>query len=265
MDAVRKHYIDVVVDATSSMDGVLTLIKHLKELGQERISTAEKEGVLLTQKLGFVYVSGLWVHGGSLEPVRDTMPVGVASAPNPPVDLVKARPGWEQEVLKSKDVLDVAIVRPSMVYGRQSWIFGFLWDPIYNAKDGNEATIPVSEETLPCAIHVDDVADAMRLTIEKLSLFSGTGAHPVFNVSTSQERISDLVRAAARSLGFNGKVVFAGPGEHPFHKALSTTQNADSSRAKQLLGWEPKKIGMLTNIDTYVMAWKAAKEQKSKL
>ena len=260
-DAVRKHHIDVVVDATTANDGSLKILDAVKTLGRERLDNAQKEDLAPPQKLGFVYTSGVWVHGNTRAPVTDLESVGVASSPAPAVDLVQARPGWEQAVLKSRDILDVAVVRPAMVYGRSSWIFDSFFGPIYGAKGVASVQVPLNEGVTPCLIHADDVATGFQAVIERMALFGGSGVYPVFDLSTTNEDLSTITKAAAIELGYEGKIDFAGPGDNIFYKALNTNQNISSARAKQLLGWEPKKIGFLPNVSTYVMAWKAHKEQ----
>lgn len=264
-DAVRKYRIDVVVDATTAADGSLKILDAVRALGKERLDIAQQEGIAPPQKLGFLYTSGVWVHGSSLEKVSDLTPVGVSSSPAPPMELVKARPGLEQAVLKPRDVLDVAIVRPSGVYGRSSWIFDSLFKPIFEAKGAASVQVPVTEEAMPCYIHADDVATGMQAVLEKLPLLGGSGAHPIFDLSTSNENLALIVKVAARLLGYEGTVELVGPGDNLFFKALNLCQNIDSSRARQLLGWEPKKIGFLANIDVYITAWKAHQEQSAKL
>jgi nucleoside-diphosphate-sugar epimerase len=113
-------------------------------------------------------------------------------------------------------------------------------------------------------IHVDDVASGLHAAIDKLPLIAGTGVYPIFYLTTSQEYFKNIVDAAAKAIGFEGKVEYVGPGDNLFLQALTSSGNSDSARARQLLGWTPKRIGMLPRIETYARAWKAANTDASK-
>jgi nucleoside-diphosphate-sugar epimerase len=264
-EIVHKHHIDVVVDASSAGPGVLEILKAVKRLGQERLDTAAKEGVQ-AQKLGFLYLCGIWVHGDSKIPVTDTMPVGTASALVPPNTLVLERPRWEQAILKAQDVLDVIIVRPSLLYGGTAWGWSAILYPILSAAQSasSAAQVPLKEDAAPGLIHLDDVASGMHAAIDKLPLIAGTGVYPIFDLTTSQENFKGIVDAAAQAIGFQGKVEYTGPGDNVYFQALTSSNNSDGARARQLLGWVPKRIGMLPRVEMFARAWMAANVDASK-
>jgi nucleoside-diphosphate-sugar epimerase len=258
-DVVRKHHIDVVVDASAPTPSIPIVLEAVKKLGQERLDIAANEGVKV-QKLGFVHVCGTWVHGDSNSPVTDTMFVGTPSAPTPPLALTATRPDWEQNVLKAQNVLDVVIIRLPVLYGGTAWIWTQIFQPLLAAAQSAApvAQVPLYDDAAPALIHVDDVASGMHAAIDKLPLIAGTGVYPVFDLVTSQEHFKSIVDAAAKVLGFEGKVEYAGPGDDVFLQALTSSVNCDSARARQLLGWAPKRIGMLPRVEIYARAWKAA-------
>ena len=103
-----------------------------------------------------------------------------------------------------------------------------------------------------------DVASGFRCAIEKLELISGTGVHPVFDLVTSTEPISLIIKAAADAIGFQGEVKLVAEKDNVLGEAMATSINGDSSRAKQLLGWEPKKVGFVGLVDIYIGAWLAS-------
>ncbi|KAG8736855.1 hypothetical protein FRC12_017422 [Ceratobasidium sp. 428] len=257
-EIVRKHHIDVIVDCSTISPDVLIMLDALKRLGQERLDTAAKEGVKV-QKLGFVHVCGIWVHGDSKLLVSDTTPVGTASAPVPPVAFSAARPGWEQTILKTQDVLDVVIVRPGLVYGGTSWVFTAAFQPILNAvrSGATAAQVPLSEDAAPSLVHVEDVASGLHAAVDKLPLIAGTGIYPVFDLATSHESFKSITDGVAVALGLKGKVEYVGPGDNGFFQALTSSTNCDSARARQLLGWAPKRFGMLSKVGIYAEAWRA--------
>ncbi|KAG8738920.1 hypothetical protein FRC10_006389 [Ceratobasidium sp. 414] len=257
-DVVHKHHIDVIVDCSMISPDVLVTVDALKKLGQERLNTAANEGAK-AQKLGFLHVCGTWVHGDSKGLVSDTTPVGTASAPTPPLAFSAARVGWEQTILETQDVLDVVIVRPGLVYGGTSWVFTSAFQPILDAIQSGATTarVPLYEDATPSLIHVDDVASGLHAVVDKLPLIAGTGVYPVFDLATSHESFKSITDGVAQALGLKGKVEYAGPGDNAFLQALTSSTNCDSARARQLLGWVPKRFGMLHKVDVYARAWAA--------
>lgn len=259
--ALESYNINVVVDVSGANAESLALLALLKTVGQEQLAAAKHAGVRVP-KLGFVYCSGTWVHGSSLKPVNDLTPVGVLGSPTPPPKLVAWRIEMEQAVLQADDVLDVMVVRPGLIYGRSSAIWTSLFEPIYAAAQGGKESVDVAAEidSGPALVHVDDVAEGFRCAVEKLPLLAGTGVYPVFDLVTSQEGLRDILEAAGREMGFEGVVKLVGCGEDAFAEAMSTSGNICSGRAKQLLGWEPKRGGMVQGMDILVRAWVAVRE-----
>ncbi|KAG9078009.1 hypothetical protein FRC06_008592 [Ceratobasidium sp. 370] len=216
---------------TLASSDVLLMADTIKKLGQERLDTVAKEGAKV-QKLGLAHVCGIWVHGDSKDLVSDTMPVGTASAPTPPLAFSAARVGWEQTVLKTRDVLDVVIVRPGLVPGGTSWVLAPAFHPILKSVQSGATTA-------------------------QLPFIAGTGVYPVFDLTTSHESFKSTADGVAKALGLKGKVEYAGPGDNPFFKALTSSTNCDSARARQLLGWAPKRFVTLHEVDIYARAWMA--------
>ncbi|KAL9045356.1 MAG: hypothetical protein Q9214_001584 [Letrouitia sp. 1 TL-2023] len=248
-----KEIIPVLVDCAGANNGSAEILRDLVEAGKERLKAGGA-------KLGFVYCSGMWVHGSSFERISDLDPVGTVYAKTQPPRLVAWRPQLEREILASRDVLDVAIVRPAEIYGREHGLWNPLFGPILEATKSNKKSVqlPLGPTGRPCLIHIDDVASGFRCKIEKLELISGTGVYPVFNLVTSYEPISLVVTAAADAIGFQGEVKLVAEKENVFGEAMATSINDDSSRAKHLLGWKPKRIGFVGLMDIYIRAWPAS-------
>ena len=135
-------------------------------------------------------------------------------------------------------------------------------EPIYAAAQSGAPSVSVAAEpdSRPGLIHVDDVASGFHCAIDRLPLISGTGVHPVFDLITSQESMKDIFESAGREFGFKGKVKLVGVGEDLFMKAMSVSGNATSGRAKQILGWEPKRFGFVQSMDVFAKAWVASKQ-----
>lgn len=254
LHTIDAEHINVVVDVSGANQESHILLTQLKKIGAARVATG-------ASKLGFIYCSGTWVHGSSNEPINDLMPVDVPSAPNAPPKLVAWRPKLEREVLSLSDVLDVMVIRPALVYGRSSAIWSLYFDPIRQAIQDKAASVSLLADTTsrPGLIHVDDVASGFHAAIDRLPTISGSGAYPVFDLVTSQESMADILKFAALSLGFNGEFKLTGSRGQPFPEAMNTSFNGCSGRARQILGWEPKRFGFVQNIGLYAEAFIAAK------
>ncbi|KAJ9604993.1 hypothetical protein H2200_010382 [Cladophialophora chaetospira] len=263
--AIRRSNIDVVVDCAAAYGDSAKLLAHVTKAGKERLDAFKAEDITSPPRLGYVYVSGGWVHGDSDRLVSDLDPVGTASAATKPLDIVAWRPELERAVLASRDVLDVLIFRPAQMYGRSSSAWGALWGPLANGiKDGKSSiTVPAPPNSQSPVIHVDDIADAISLGVGKISLLGGTSVYPVFDVVSSTENIRDVIDAFAKALladegkSSDLKFDFVGPGDDVYLKALTATVRCNSSRARELLGWEPKRVGLVSKMEVYAGAWKA--------
>ncbi|MCJ1408081.1 hypothetical protein MMC19_002154 [Ptychographa xylographoides] len=259
-ELIRREHIDIVVDAAGANMESKQILADLVAVGTERLAAAEKTGVK-TAKLGFIYVSGMWVHGSSPEAVSDLDLVGIEGAKTQPPALVAWRPRFEQDVLAASGALDVMVVRPAMVYGGAGWIWSALFGPIAEAaKSAGTAKVAVDEDVLLALVHVDDVGSALHAAVEKLPAISGTGVYPVFDIVTSVETMGAVLGAAGKVMGYRGPVEYVGPGENVFMQAMNTSLNVESGRARTVLGWVPRRLGMVAKIETLVRAWEAGME-----
>ncbi|KAL6900545.1 NAD(P)-binding protein [Trichoderma evansii] len=257
MDAIRNHHIEVIVDVAGAHQETAKFLSHAKEIGQERLDSYVASGIR-GPKLGFIYCSGTWVHGSGNAPVSDLDIVG-PTAVTPPRALVAWRVGLENSILSSSDVLDVAVLRPALIYGHENTIWTqFILPLLQAAQNGSSEPInvPLEADSRPSLIHVDDVATAFQKAIENLSLINSGSTYPVFDLLTSQESMSEIFTALASSWGYKGKCTLVGSGDNLFAEAMSTTLRGSSSRAKQLLGWEPTRTnGYVADMDIYAAAF----------
>ena len=263
IDLIRHKHIDVVVDCSGAAQGSAQVLQDVVSAGKERLEKygPERKG----SKLGFVYTSGSWVHGSSYDPVNDLEPLGEVIAAVDPPRLVAWRVQMEKDILAATEFLDVVIGRPALLYGREHGIWSIFFGPIVAAaKSGaDHVRLPIHELSLPGLCHVDDAASGLQVAVEKVALISGTGVYPVFDLVTSVESIQIIFSAAASVLGFKGKIELVGAGEDDiFPEAMQTSFNGSSGRAKQILGWEPKRIGFAANMQVYAPAFVAAQEQQ---
>ncbi len=264
LSLINSASIDCVVDASGAMDGSYQLLTDLKKAGQARLDSAREENLPVPppQKLGFIYTSGMWVHGNSLEQVSDLDPVGTPSAKSPAANLVAWRPQLERDILASREVLDVAVLRPALMYGKTSSIWAILLAPILQAAQKKEGSTEVLYDPgcMQPLAHVEDVALGYVKMVEKVHVFAGTGVVPVFDLQTTWENMDVVLAEFARSVGFKGEVKAQDPfkTENVFAHAMSTSVKGDSSRARTLLGWEPMRLeGFAAKMEVYGGAFAA--------
>lgn len=257
--------ISVVVDAAAVYGDSVTLLNLITDAGKKRLAKYKEVGVPAGPKLGYVYVSGMWLHGSSHDAVSDQNPfVGTSAAKTPAVTMLSWRPEIERLVLapERQAVLDTAVVRPALTFGGASAIWsGYLSPTLQAAREEpqpEKVQIPLDPHGAAALVHVDDVAAGIQLVVEKLPQLAGTGVYPVFDFVGQVESLHAIIESAARVLGFKGAVELVGPGEGDvFSEAFGASVVGDSGKAKTLLGWAPRKRGFLQGLDVYVNAWLA--------
>ena len=265
--------ITIVVDAAAVYGDSVTLLNLIKEAGTARLQrfNAAKIPQGVAPKLGYVYVSGMWVHGSSrAEYVSDANPLtrDTDAEVTKPVAIVGWRPEVERLVLakETRDVLDTAIVRPACMYGRSSAIWSGPMMALHSALGQDTAKIALAPGATPIFIHVADAAAGIVTVLEKLPLISGTGMYPVFDVMGQVESMQAIMEGAALVMGFKGKVELVGAPEGDYlGDALGTSTLGDSTRLKTILGWKgPVQKGFLQGIEVYTKAWLAGFEAQKR-
>ena len=264
-----KPEISVVVDAAAVYGESATLLKLIADAGKKRLTKYKEVGVPSGPKLGYVYVSGMWLHGSSHNVVSDQDPfVGTSATKTQPVTMVAWRPEIERMVLASdtKSVLDTAIVRAALTYGGPS---GIWTGPFMTALQAARAQpqppkvqIQLDPNGTAALAHVDDVATGIQAVIEKLPLLAGTDVYPVFDIMNQIEGVQAIMEGVARTFGFKGQVelVGAAPGD-VVNDAVGASVIGDSGKARTVLGWAPRKTGLLAGVAVYAEAWRAGFEK----
>lgn len=268
LNSIKHHRIDVVIDCTAAYGDSAKFLADVKALGRERLDMFKADGIDNGPKIGYIYTSGAWVHGDSPGHVTDLDPVGTASAPTKSLDLVGWRPQLERQVLAARDVLDVMVFRPAQLYGRGSTAWTPIFGPIAQAVAEGQPKfqVPIAPTSESPIIHVDDVAEGICLGASKISLFGGTSVYPVFDLVSSTENIRDIVNAFASALSVTSskqgrtQLELVGPGDNPYLQALGSTVRYNSARAQQLLGWTPKRRGLVANMEVYAHAFRASQQ-----
>ena len=271
LDLLDHHpEISVVVDAAAVYGDSANLLHLIADAAKKRLEKYSKVGVPAGPKLGYVYVSGMWLHGSSHAAVSDQDPfVGTSEAKNPPVTMVSWRPEIERLVL-SRDiqtVLDTAVVRAALTFGGVAGIWTGPLSTALHAATAQPQPEKVKIHLDPLGTvglaHVDDIASGIQAVIEKLPQLAGTGVYPVFDIVSQVESVRAIIEGAARVFGFHGKVELVGPKEGDVvSEAVGASVVGDSGKAKTLLGWAPSRRGFLQGVDVYANAWRAGFEKK---
>ncbi|KAG0004409.1 hypothetical protein BGZ80_001115 [Entomortierella chlamydospora] len=265
IDAVRDENIEVVVDLSGTQDGAKVILEPLIHLSKERQSAR-------LPKIGFIYCSGIWVHGSDVSPTSDLTGVGIETSARKTPPLVAWRPEHERQVLASYEHLNAAVIRPSLVYGGSGDIWDLYFAQIYHDIKNKASTISLKADPNAAIslVHVDDAASAFVAVVEKLELVAGQkDQYPVFDVASSHESLAFVLRRFAEELGHQGKVEFTGVPEGSsfpelFIQAFNTNINSGSTRAKTLLGWSPTKTGFAAGISIYAKAWEGSFLERNK-
>ncbi|KAJ5546934.1 NAD dependent epimerase/dehydratase family protein [Penicillium frequentans] len=255
---IIDNSINIVVDASSAYEAAGKILDGVINAATIRQGALAKDN-MIGPKLGFVYTSGAWVHGSQKTRINDLAPVGSVLSQGKPATPVAWRPAHEQDILAARDKLDVAIMRPHTVYGRGSWIWSTWWGPLAQAaKLGSISPVQVAADRTACpgVVHVDDVAAGFHAAIDRID--GRLGTWPVFDLVTETLSVVEIMENVKTFLGVKALIEYTGAHENPFLEALSLVSKSDASRAKTVLGWNPKRTEFLLNLPIYLKAWQAS-------
>lgn len=189
----------------------------------------------------FIYTSGIWVYGAT----GDT--VATEESPLNPTPLVAWRPRDERIALEAsgRGVRSI-VIRPGIVYGHGGGIVGGM---IREAREkGIVRFVGTGENRWP-QVHVDDLANLYTLAIEDApagTILNGTSHESV--------RVREVAEGASRAGGATGRVE-AWPLEEAreslgfYADALALDQQVSGERAENLLGWKPKGLSLLEDLE----------------
>lgn len=264
-ELISSNKIDVIVDTTSynnktTKSRLLSTIVDAEKIKREQLS---KDKHPIQPKLGFVTVSGIWTQGSTEDPYGSFQKMTAeAQSAVPEEGLNESKLLYEQEVLASRAILDVAIIQPSFIWARggASWtrILGPL---VEGARTGSTDVMSIAvdpEDQMYCFTNIDDVAVAIELAVNKLQLINGNSVHPVFELVGDQFPIGLLFERDAHYFGCKGKAELYKPEKTGFLDIIGGNHNANRTRAEQILGWYPKKRYFLRDTFIYANSFMAA-------
>lgn len=199
----------------------------------------------------FVYTSGVWVYGASVNQIVDE------ATPLNPIDLVKWRPVHEEKVLKaSSPHLRTVVLRPGCVYGG----VGGLTSIFFTTAENGSVSIVGDGSNRWAMVHLLDLAYAYVSVVEKEL------TNVVLNViDDSSFTVKEMAEAVARAAGIPGKVnsFSLEEAQQQFGSlipALMMNQQVNNARIKRLLHWNSHHAPFVNEIDIYYNAWKVAQQ-----
>lgn len=187
-----------------------------------------------------IYTSGVWQYGSG-------GPFDESSEGKP---LMPWRSAHEKRVLAAKGL----VIRPGCVYGGTGGLTG-LW--FQGAVEDKAAPIVGEGDNRWAVVHVEDLANLYARAAE--SVLAGELLNAV---DASRFTVREMAEAASRAAGAGGAVnalafaeaekLFGGMAH-----GLALDQDVDASKARRLLGWEPRFKGFPGDADLYFAAWHA--------
>ncbi|KAG8852224.1 hypothetical protein FRB91_006775 [Serendipita sp. 411] len=228
---------DVVIDCAAGME--TSGPANLKAV-ETLTATVRKPG---TPKLAYIYTSGIWVHGSDRTQFTfesgstETVPTAVAW-----------RPQLEQDVVNSQ-ILRGIVIRSGTCYGRAGSLIGLLFSQGDNKSISWFGTAGGSY-TL---IHVDDLAECFLLAAEKNHLVGGLILDATNEVT---ESVDGILHAFSNLVGIPWSKVSYRPCANILEEAMSGTIRARPTLARTLLGWHPRRAGLIDGMSIYYEAYK---------
>jgi len=234
-----------IVDATGAD---LSLFNYIVELNKN-----EKNRNFQHQYIG---TSGLLAHGDS-----DSFAVERTRPNFPPQHPLAARMGAEDVVVLNEQVRG-NIIRPGGVYGFDGAPVGHL--PRLFAKmlligENDEVEYYGKKDKFMGVVHVKDLATAYVLLVD-------SGAYgKIYDLAAEAIDYEQMQLTMVKATGWKGTVKHVATNDIPpekfFERLMADVSiRTVGSKARKELGWNPKKVGLLHEVDIYYRACKAQRE-----
>jgi len=252
---------DVWLPLIASIDAVIVAVTASPDFARTTLERTARAAEQLrpagAPPLSYIYTSGTWVHGDSRTSiVTDTTPLGADTTPpgsarpkTVPVELVAWVPAFEQLVVRST-ALNGIVVRPALLYGYSASILA----PLFQGAKEGKVVWPGTPGGRYAVVHADDLADLFVRVAEKAPLLGGK----ILDACNSQtESVDELLAKLVLVSGAKGPYEYRKP-ENLFEEAVQSTALVRPYLANALLGWTPKKVGLVEGLETYYAAWLAS-------
>ena len=198
----------------------------------------------------FIYTTGCSIYGKRPERVMDE------TTPANPNHALAFRMDMEEELLAMMiPQCRKVILRPGFIYGLdgKSSITG-MW---FGMGEQGKAIYRGDRDKGWSWVHVSDLAQAYVMVAE-------TGAaldDEIFCVANEQRlKCLDIMQACLSATGYEGEIEFAEPDEDDVTSTwFDQNEFISSQKARYLVGWVPRHLGVIDKIETYYASWKAAR------
>ena len=203
----------------------------------------------------FVYTTGCSIYGKRPERVMDE------TTPANSEHKLAFRMDLEQELFNMAiPNCRKVVLRPGFMYGLdgKSSITG-MW---FGMGEQGKAIYRGDRDKGWSWVHVSDLAEAYVRVIESDRAIN----NEVFCIADEQRhKCVDVMQACLSATGYDGKIEFAEPDEDDVTSVwFDQNEFITSQKARYLLGWTPRHIGVIDEIETYYSSWKAAQSIENK-
>lgn len=207
-----------------------------------------------TRNRCFVYTTGCSIYGKRPEKVMDE------TTPANPDHKLAFRMDLEQKLFDLEiPNCHKVVLRPGFMYGLdgKSSITG-MW---FGMGEAGKAIYRGDRQKGWSWVHVRDLAEAYMKVVEGGKALDGE----VFCIANEQRpQCLEVMQACLSATGYKGEIEFAEPNEDDVTSVwFDQNEFITSQKARRLLGWTPRHLGVIDEIETYYGAWKAANTSNS--
>ena len=233
---------DVIIHAMMDFDDPqgtdITLFQTLEEIAQES-----------PRNRRFIYTTGCSIYGKRPERVMDE------NTPANPDHKLAFRMELEEKLFATPiQNCQKTVLRPGFMYGvdGKSSISG-MW---FGMGESGKAVYRGDRNKGWSWVHVQDLAEAYVKVAES----SGAIDNEVFCIADEQRHTClEIMQACLQAADYQGEIEFAKPSKDDVTSYwFDQNEYITSQKARCLLGWTPRHIGVIDEIETYYQAWKAA-------
>ncbi|CAF1207652.1 unnamed protein product [Rotaria magnacalcarata] len=264
--------VEQIADILASCSIIIDAVGFNEKLSPKILETALRTGNKRTNdgKIShyaplFVFTSGIMTYGDTSATGRRPVDEVIKPKPQPTkpragasasdVTNLKEREDFENQVLASSCAsLKTTVIRPGFVYGGQG---GFVADLFYTEP----LVIQGRRDMRWSWVHVDDLAEGYVAVVRApRSVVDGE----LYNLAAPNDNptYEELRTAMAKAQGRKEKIEYkAADGDAP--SRWDTDSIINPAKAMNELGWRPRHVGFVEEIDTYYKAWAAHKTAQS--
>lgn len=259
LNSVKDVFFDTVVSNTEDWNNPDV---HLEKV-EIMLYTLAKRSVDAGIRPLIMFTSGCKDYGRMKEIHGDENLTGHTelSPVNPPAALAKRAELGIKLLQDRTSGFDSLVLRPTIVYGNSSSHYGTLFDLAAESK--STLTLIANAKAIMHSLHVDDCAEAYVALAEHP--YREEVSHQAFNISnTRYETAEEIGMALAKSYHLNLNLL-APEAEMNLdlsvHSLANFSQWVDSSKIRELTGWNEKRIRFTDGIEQYRMAYETFSSQ----